>query len=291
VPAASSGPTVIEFPSTTRAVIAYHWRHQEVTLNLTRESFLLVVAVNLVLSLCVFAVAFAVLSPANGSDGPTGLPVGAEVESLRRTVDSLTADLEKARADREALRNELLAMTGRVGTLEASPPGGGQGAVFVSEGEPIEITPEMRMMIGFASVMLKGRVKREKDRFFDDVMNPTERSEARKKRGIQRAVRHLKNRIDLSDQEAEQVTRILTELEDGRRATLKSLIETKENRDDVEYDEVKRILEDSFVEEDRMIMQTLPPEKVVAYQETAEPFRQVIFGVAKMAFPEPKEEK
>jgi len=257
----------------------------------SRESFLLVIVVNVVLSMCVFGAGFALFGPDLGADRPAGLPTGQEVDALNRAVDSLRAELVQARAENEALRSEFGAMTGRVGKLEAAPPGGREGAVFVSGGEPIEITPEMRMMIGFASVMMKGRVKRERDRFIDDVMNPTEKSEARKRRNIERALRHMRRRIDLTDGEVEDVSRILTRLEDGRRATLKSLIEAKESRDDVEYDEVKRILEDSFVEEDRMIMQTLPPEKVVAYQETAEPFRQVIYGIAKMAFPEQKKEE
>ena len=143
----------------------------------------------------------------------------------------------------------------------------------------------------YASMMMKGRVKQERDRFLKDVMNPTEQSERRKKRGIDRAMRHIKNRVNLTDAEAEEVTKILTDLEDNRRASMKALVETKEKPDDVEYAEVRRILEDSFVEEDRMIMQTLPPEKAVAYQETAEPFREVIYGLAKMAFPEPQDKK
>jgi len=259
--------------------------------RLSRESFLLVVVVNVVLSMCVFGIAFALFAPDRGSDRPDGLSAGQDADALRRTVDSLRAELAQARKDREALRSEFGAITGQVEKLLAAPPGGRQGSVFVSDGEPIEISREMRMMIGFASVMMKGRVKRERDRFIDDVLNPTEKSEARKRRNIERAVRHMKNRVNLTAGEVEDVTRILTELEDGRRASLKSLIETKEDRNDVEYIEVKRILEDSFVEEDRMIMQTLAPDKAVAYQETAEPFRQVIYGVAKMAFPEPKKEK
>jgi len=136
---------------------------------------------------------------------------------------------------------------------------------------------------------MRSRVKVERDRFIDDVLNPTERSEARKKRNVERAVRHLRNRVGLTDEETKDVTKVLLDIEDNRRAALKSLLETKESKDDVQYVEVQRILEDSFVEEDRMIMQTLPPDKVESYQETAEPFRQMIFGMAKMAFPEKKE--
>jgi hypothetical protein len=257
----------------------------------SRESFLFIVVINVLVSMCIFGVAFAMFAPESGDGGPAGPTGDEEVVALRQTVAELESELRQARMDRESLRSELGSITGRMGQLEESGVLAGGGPVFVSDGPPIKISREMKMMIGFASSMMSGRVKMERDRFLKDVMNPTEQSEKRKKRGIERAMRAIKRRVELTDAEAAEVTKILTELEDGRRATLKSLMETKEKPDDVEFAEVKRILEDSFVEEDRMIMQTLPPEKVVAYQETAEPFREMVYGLAKMAFPEPKEEK
>ncbi|MEN8149112.1 MAG: hypothetical protein ABFS86_04770 [Planctomycetota bacterium] len=253
----------------------------------SREGFLLIVVVNVVLSMAVVGAAFALFGSESDGAGPSGRPVGQEVEGLRAAVDNLRADLAKARAENEALRSEFSDVMGRVVSLEENPAG--PGTLLTSGGKPVEISKQMRMMIGLADTMMRSRVKGERDRFLDEVLNPTESSEARKKRRVDRAVRHLKNRVGLTEEETKDVSKILLDLENNRRAALKSLLETKESKDDVEYYEVQRILEDSFVEEDRQIMATLPPEKVESYQETAEPFREMIFGMAKMAFPEKKE--
>ena len=137
--------------------------------------------------------------------------------------------------------------------------------------------------------MMKSRIKRERDRFINDVMNPTERSIERQKRGIERGVRFIKDRLDLTEAETAEVTRVLTEIDNGRREQLKVLMEAKESTDDVEYTEVKKILDDSFVDEDRMIEQALTAEKATEYKESAGAYRQMIYGAAKMAFPEKKE--
>ena len=256
-------------------------------MSASREGFLLIVVVNVVLSIAVVGAAFAMFGPDTAAGGPTGQPGGEGVEGLRLAVDNLRADLDRSRDENEALRSEISAMSGRVIELESNPRLA-EDALLTSGGKPVKISAQMRMMIGLADSMMRSRVKTERDRFIDDVMNPTEKSEARKKRNVERAVRHMRNRVGLNEQETKDVTKVLLDLEDNRRAALKTLVESKESREDVEYVEVQRILEDSFVEEDRMIMSTLPPEKVETYQETAEPFRQMVYGMAKMAFPEKK---
>jgi len=256
-------------------------------MSASREGFLLIVVVNVVLSIAVVGAAFAMFAPESATGGPTGQPNGEGIEGLHLAVDNLRADLGKARDENEALRSEISAMSGRVIELESNPRLA-EDALLTSGGKPVKISAQMRMMIGLADSMMRSRVKSERNRFLDDVMNPTEKSEARKKRNVDRAVRHLRNRLSLNEQETADVQKILTELEDSRRAQLKSLLETKDSPDDVEYVEVQRILEDSFVEEDRRMMDTLSPDKVETYQETAEPFREMIFGMAKMAFPEKK---
>jgi hypothetical protein len=182
-------------------------------------------------------------------------------------------------------------MAARVDALEAAPralasaaPGpGGESA----PGQP-EPSAEERMMQGIAE-MMKAQIKRERDRFVNDLLNPTERSRERQKRRMERTARFIRSSLDLSETEAAEVTRVLTEVDENRRAQLKRLIEAKQSPDDVEYAEIKKVLDDSFVEEDRMIEQALPAEKAKEYQDSAGSFRQMIYGAAKMAFPEKKE--
>ena len=97
--------------SSTGPVLAYQDWYREVNVRLSRESFLLVVVVNVVLSMCVFGIAFALFAPDRGSDRPAGLSTGQDADALRRTVDSLRAELAQAREEREALRSEFGAMT------------------------------------------------------------------------------------------------------------------------------------------------------------------------------------
>jgi len=261
----------------------------------SREGFLLIVVVNVVLSICVVGAAFALFGPTPETASPTGSSLTQEVEAVRQEMETLRDGLERALEENAKLQSELGDMTARIASLEQAPRAL-SGAGALAAGEPgaaaarPEPSPEERMMKGIAE-MMKSRIKRERDRFINDVMNPTERSRERQKRGIERSLRFIKDRLDLTETELVDVTQVLTEVDNNRREQLKTLMEAKESTDDVEYPEVKKILDDSFVTEDRIIEQALPAEKATEYKESAGAFRQMIYGAAKMAFPEKEEEE
>jgi hypothetical protein len=260
----------------------------------SRERTVLVFALNVAVSILVVGVAFAVFGPGSKSAAPGGADPSRELAELRREVAALRDGMDRMIEERERLRSEVGDLAARIAGFESAPRRAGGPASLSGEGPdapaPGEPSAEERMMKGIAE-MMRSRIKQERDRYVKDLLHPTEASERRQKRGIERGVRFVADRLGLSESETAEVTRVLTEVDDMRRRSLKSLIEAKQSPEDVGYGEVKKILDESFVEEDRMIEQALSPEKAADYQESAGAFRQMVYGAAKMAFPEKAEKK
>ena len=74
-------------------------------------------------------------------------------------------------------------------------------------------------------------------------------------------------------------------MNESRRSALRQIVESKPDAKDITYPEIKKVLDESWQEEDRMVTGSLTSEKAEEYKKTAEPFRMMIELAAKTAFP------
>jgi hypothetical protein len=159
-------------------------------------------------------------------------------------------------------------------------------ALFPSaaKGPDGEDDPTRKFMEGIGQ-MIQQQAKKQRDRYIEELNNPTERSEARRTRQFKRMVSQIAGMVELDERDQAEVERILREVDDQRREDFKGLVASKPTTDDITYDEVKEVLDKSYEDESKMIANSLTTEQAAAYEKTAEPFRQMIYMGAKSAFP------
>jgi hypothetical protein len=143
---------------------------------------------------------------------------------------------------------------------------------------------EAQLMKGIGQ-MIRQQARRQRDRFLREIMDPTPESERRQARQIKGITDAISRNLGLDDRDKAAVEQILLDVDSRRRTRLREIVESKSSPDDVTYEEVKTVLDESFEEEDRLIQQTLPGDKAESYQSNAEPFRQFIYVAAQAAFP------
>jgi hypothetical protein len=245
------------------------------------------VLVSAVISAGMVGAAFAFFLPESAPVTPRGDGSSEEIAALQTEVDQLRNALAESNEARLSLIADLDSFRRRVEEIENAPRVA--PAAALAEGAAAQPSTEEKMMAGMRAMMKVG-MSRAKDRFIREVMDPTEADEARVKRQRERIVDRIAGMLELDERDTEEMGRILNEVDDDRRAKLKTLFASKADpKKDVEYAEIKKILDESFKSEDDKIRQSLSAEKVKAFEDNAAPFRQFIYGAAQMAFPEKKE--
>ena len=90
--------------------------------------------------------------------------------------------------------------------------------------------------------------------------------------------------LDLTDDQTKQMEDVILEVDRMRRDQFRDLITNSGGAENVKFEDVDRILKDSYAEEDRRVSQTLPREKSDQYKSDAEPIRGMMDGMAKTMF-------
>ena len=241
-----------------------------------------VLALNLILTVALIAAAFALYPPREPEVGPDA--VTGRIADLERVLATERKD-RQAEFDRISdvigdLRNQVRLVRERASEADpAAPPPEAAAA-------PAETTEEKpdRMVEGFAA-MLRQQVRQQRDRFMNEILDPTPESIRRNERRLAQTLDRVAQSISLSETEKADVGRILTQVEERRNAVFRDLLSRAQSPDDVHFEQVKETLDDSFREEDQLIRNTLPPEKAKQYDETVRPFRQIAYTMAEAAFP------
>jgi len=249
-------------------------------MSLSKETVVLVIVANLVLTSLVVASAFLVFAPEPAEVAP--LDTTALEESIAALSDRV------ANADRRA-REDQLEIADRLSELEKKPRTVNAPAIPSSllpesaSGPTAENDPARKFAEGIGQ-MIQQRAKEGRDRYIEELRNPTEKSEARRTRMFKRIAREAAGSLGLDERDQAEVERILRQVDDQRREDFKALVASKPTVDDISYEEVKKILDDSYASEDQMVANSLTPELAVKYEKTAVPFRQMIYMGASSAF-------
>ncbi|MHC4469607.1 MAG: hypothetical protein ACYTDY_00325 [Planctomycetota bacterium] len=251
---------------------------------MSRESVLFVTVVNLVLTVVVVWAGLTFFAPEPDRTAPgSEKAVAQEVSDLRRQVQALSERL----AGMEESELRVGNLEGRILALEKAPRALPPGLIPTAEGQPGDApgkpSMESQLVKGIGQ-MIRQQAKRQRDRFIREISNPTPESEARQARQIRGITEAISRNLGLEERDKAAVERILTDVDNRRRSRLREIVESKASPDDISYKEVKKVLDESFAEEDRLIEQTLPSDKAASYQENAEPFRQFIYVAAQAAF-------
>ncbi len=257
-----------------------------------KEGLILVIGVNLALAVVVVAAALALFGPGSGASA-TPSPEKAVAARVAVLEDALAAERKR----RGELDLALADLRSRVARLEEGiregPPAGPAGPAGGEAGAPAapspKETPTEQMGRVFAKIM-ESQVKRQRDRYLRDLMNPTPESEARQARMIRRLADRVAQALSLDERDKEQVREILAQVDERRRETFRRIVRSHAKPDEIPFEEVKKALDDSWEEEDRLIEQALAPEKAEAFKKSAEPIRQLFEIAAKTAFPPRPEE-
>ncbi len=253
-------------------------------MSVSKETVVLIVVANLVLTSLVVAGAFIVFPPEPAASAPVS------TAKLEETIALLEDRLEATSRKSE---ERILALTDRLSELEktpaAAPPSGmpaiDRALVSGAAGGPAdENDPTRKLMEGFGK-MLQVRARQQRDKYIEELRNPTEESESKRRRQFARIAREAARRMDLDERDQAEIERILLEVDDRRREDFKALVDSKPTADDITFDEVKEVLDKSYEDEDQQVAGSLSPEQAEEYQKSVEPFRQMIYIGARSAFP------
>jgi hypothetical protein len=261
----------------------------------SRESIVFIVLANLVFTVVVVAGAMAIFK----GDGAQG-----EDRALRG-LEERVARIESARSGEEpqltpaelALQSEIRSLSerqaelvARLEQLEKSPRAVAGSGEEVDLADPDEAAATDKppspaeAMMKMMNRMWLDRLKRERDRYIDSILNPTPESEARQDRMFRGIARRAAQNLGLDDQQAAQLEEILLEVDDARRDRFRDLIAASGGSENVTYEDVDQVLKESFEEEDRRVSQSLPREKADQYKREAEPVRGMMSSMAKSMF-------
>jgi hypothetical protein len=257
-----------------------------------REKVFLMFAANIVLTVIVAFGAVTLLRPKDDKGMPTsrdGLAARLDEQSAR--IDEMGEKLTEVGEANTSLRIRVAEAEAEIARLRA---GGGSGEEFAAaggaEGAATKPKSDSEKLAEGIAAMMKQQIARQRERFIQDIINPTEDSKRRQEREVGRMAEQAVRALDLDERDAAEVRRILTDVDQRRRERLRQLFTSKSDPNDVTYPEVKEVLDDSFEEEDRMIEASLPADKADEYQESAKPIRNFIYVAASTAFPSGEEE-
>ncbi len=251
-------------------------------MSMSREGVLLSIVINLVLTAAIVAGVVAFL-PGSAADRtpPPDAGMKESLAGLERTLQSMENALK---ADRLAVDSRLIALERALAAAPAGKPE--EGAPAAAGGLPGSPTPptEGELMGRMMGEMMRQQVKRGRDRYVDELLNPTPETQARSERQMRGIVGQIATAIGLDEAEKAAVERVLMDVDARRRERLRPIFQAKP-REQIGYADIKDPIEESFREEDQLIAQVLSPEKAEEYRRNAEPFRQFITSAAQMAFP------
>ncbi len=251
-------------------------------MSVSKEAVVLIVVANLVLTSLVVAGAFIVFPPTPAATTP--VDTAKLEETIARLSDQLTAANRKS-------EEQMLALADRLSEVEktpkAAPPPSGipamaQALMGGAAGDPND--PARKMMEGFGK-MIQAQARQQRDKYIEELKNPTEKSENRRRREFARIARRAAGGMDLDERGQAEVERILLEVDDRRREEFKALVDSKPTVDDITFDEVEEVLDKSYEDEDRMVAGSFSPDQAEEYKKSAEPFRQMVMMGARSAFP------
>lgn len=259
-------------------------------MSISKEAVVLIVVANLVLTSLVVAGAFIIFPPQPAATTPV------DTVKLEETIARLSDQLAAANRKSE---EQMLALTDRLSELEktpqAAPPSGmpaiAKALMSGAAGGPADPNdPARAMMEGFGK-MIQARARQQRDKYIEELKNPTEQSEKRRRREFSRIAREAARSMDLDERGQAEVERILLEVDDRRREDFKALVDSKPTADDITFDEVEEVLDKSYKDEDQMVARSFSPEQAEEYKKSADPFRQMVMMGARSAFPAKAEEQ
>lgn len=256
-------------------------------MSTARESIVLVGLVAALTSALVAGAALLVFDrePAAATPGDAGA-LAADVSALSAQVRDLEQAREGDLVKIRSLEGEVANLSRR---LEEARMVGGEGAVAGGaargEGAAPEAEAAADPLASAMQRMFRQQMERQRERFIREITNPTAESQERSRQEIARMARRATDGLGLSERDTAEVERILQEVDQRRRESLRQLFTSKEKPEETTFEEVKVVLDESFEEEDRQISQSLPRDKADAYKENAEPMRNLVTGMAQAAFP------
>lgn len=255
----------------------------------TRSNVPLILAVNAVISAVLVAAGLFVLAPKNPAAAAP-----APTEELDARIRAQAGEIEGLRARCESLETKLASANSRIAAVEAAraemAAAEAAPAVEAAGAEPAAAPAEDPLARSFQA-MMKQQIERQRARFIDEIVNPTDETRERAERQVRQQAERMARSAGLDERDSKQVEQILQDVDRRRREKLRTLFTGKSDPAEVTYPEVKEVLDESFEEEDRQIEQTLPREKADDYKEAAQPFRGFVDNMAKAAFPPGTEEK
>jgi hypothetical protein len=254
-------------------------------MSVSKETVVLIIVANLVLTSLVVAGAFLVYPPKAAETAPV------DTAKLEETIASLQGRLAEAERRSE---EQMLAFADRLSELEGAPraaPPSGMPAIaeaLISGGAkgPADPNDPARMLMEGFGKMIQVRARQQRDQYIQELKSPTEKSESRRRRDFSRIAQEAARNMDLDERGQAEVERILLQVDDRRREEFKALVDSKPTADDITFDEVKQVLDRSYEDEDRLVAGSFSPEQAEEYKKSAEPFRQMIYMGARSAFPE-----
>lgn len=254
----------------------------------SRSNMPLILAVNAVISAVLVAAGLFVLAPKKSTAAP---PPTKELEAR---IHTQADEIEALRALCGTLGTKIGTANERITELERAREAmaaAAEAPVVEAAADEKAAAPAEDALARSIQSMMKQQIERQRARFIDEIVNPTDESRARAERQVRQQAERMARAAGLDERDSKQVERILTQVDERRREKLRALFTGKSDPKDVTYPEVKEVLDESFEEEDRQIEQTLPREKADDYKEAAEPFRGFVDNMAKAAFPSGTEEK
>jgi len=252
-------------------------------MSVSKEAVVLIVVANLVLTSLVVAGAFIVFPPEPGESAPVS--TAKLEETIARLEDQLAATNRKS-------EEQMLALTDRLSELEKTPrsvapsgiPAIASALMAGAAGGPgAENDSARKMMEGFGQ-MIQVRARQQRDKYIEELENPTEASEKKRRRQFSRMAGGASSNMNLDERGQAELEQILLEVDDQRREEFKALVDSKPSVDDITFDEVKEVLDKSYEDEDQRVAMNFSPEQAEEYKKSADPFRQMIMIGARSAF-------
>jgi hypothetical protein len=260
---------------------------------MSRQVIIVVVLVSAVAGvLAAFGTSTVFRSDAASREPGSARALADEVRALNQRLDAI----EAGKLDRIAFDNGLASLGERLSAIEKAVRAPGNGGGEASAAAPSAPTgpgealgrgaPEETMRA--VGELMRVQLKQGRDRYVNDLLNPSDASRARAQREVRRWSGMLAGNLGLDDSQRTAVEQVLSEVDQARRDRLRQVFESKPV-DEITYGtDLKSVIEESFTEEDSRISQILPPEKADQYKQNADMVRGFITTMASAAFPDQK---
>lgn len=210
------------------------------------------------------------------------IELGSRLEELEKKIAGIEGRLASL-DEQVSAANDTLEQVGRLFGAEGKIVAGAEkGDTKKGDTDFTELFDEM------VSESMREMAAEEKTKMMKELRTPTIEGEQERLAEIDRMVQQLSNQIQLTEAEKAYLRDVLNREDEKRRKAIGAILNSGR---DPSYDEVAKIMDDSYKSQDAQIAALLSTEKYAIYERQQRMKRRFVRMLMKMMFQEPPEKK